>query len=169
MARRKPQIARKPRRSPRRAKPSREELAPGENLCDYCSAKCCRYFALSIEKPTNREAFDYLRWYLMHERAAVFVEDGAWYLLVHTPCKNLQADNRCSIYEKRPRICRQYSTTKCEYEDSWVYEQYFETPEQIEEYAEAVLPPPKGRGIRSAKPVETRGRCSKLPLVRTVV
>ncbi|HEX5106371.1 MAG TPA: hypothetical protein VFV87_21275, partial [Pirellulaceae bacterium] len=46
------------------------------------------------------------------------------------------------------------------YEDEWTYEQYFETPEQLEEYMEAVLPPDKGRGIRSPKP-------AGLPLLRT--
>lgn len=167
MARRKPPTTRKPRRSERPGKPHREDLAPGEVLCDYCTAKCCRYFALNIEKPTNWREFDYLRWYLMHERVAVFVEDGAWYLLVHTPCKHLQADNRCGIYQQRPRICRQYSTAKCEYEDRWVYEQYFETAEQIEQYAEAVLPPRRGRGIRSPKPANNSSQ-GGLPVLKVV-
>ena len=32
-------------------KPSRDQLKPNEVLCDYCVAKCCRYFALPIETP----------------------------------------------------------------------------------------------------------------------
>jgi len=157
MAKRKSRMAKKIRRHAKRTKPTREQLAPGENLCDYCTAKCCRYFALAIDKPTTRREFDYLRWYLLHERAAIFVEDGSWYLLVHSPCKHLMPDNRCAIYEERPYICRQYSTRRCEYEDTWVYEQYFETPEQIEQYAEAVLQR-KGRSIRSPRPARAKGR-----------
>lgn len=125
-------------KSPKK-RPTREELKPKEVLCSYCEAKCCRYFALPIEKPTTWKQFDEIRWFLMHEHATVFVDNKDWYLLVHTPCRHLLKDSRCGIYEKRPSICREYSTKKCEYDDLWVYDQYFELPEQIEEYAEAVL------------------------------
>ena len=78
----------------------------------------------------------------------MFREDGTWYLLVQTPCRHLGPDHRCTIYESRPQICRSYSTTDCEYRDDWVYDQYWETPEQVEEYAEAVLGPRRGRSNR---------------------
>jgi Fe-S-cluster containining protein len=135
-----------------RIKPRREDLRPGESLCDHCSAKCCKYFALPIDTPTDRQDFDYIRWYLLHDRATVFVDDGTWYLLVHTRCRHLQSDNRCGIYETRPQICRDYSADNCEYEDDWTYQQYFETPEQVEEYMELVLPKRRGESIRSPKP-----------------
>ena len=120
-----------------RSKPRRDDLKPGENLCDHCTAKCCRYFALPIDTPEDWRDFEYIRWYLLHDRATVFVDDGDWYLMVHTTCKHLLDDHRCGIYHTRPQICREYSTDNCEYEDEWTYEQYFETPEQIYEYAEA--------------------------------
>jgi Fe-S-cluster containining protein len=129
----------------------REKLQPHECLCDYCSAKCCRYFALPIDTPRTHSDFDSLRWYLLHDRASLFVEEGTWYLLVQTACRHLQPDNRCGIYETRPRICRDYSTKNCEYEDDWVYDRYFEAPEQVEEYVEAILPRGK-RSIRSQRP-----------------
>ena len=140
-------------------KPSREDLAPGVCLCSHCPAKCCRYFALPIETPTEWEDFEYIRWFLFHERAAVFTEKGDWYLLVHTKCKHLRDDNLCAIYDDRPQICRDYSTVDCEFEDDWVYDHYFETSEQVVEYAEAVLGPrrreeegrgEKGEGRRAA-------------------
>jgi len=131
-------------------KPDRKDLKPDEVLCDYCTAKCCRYFALPIEEPTDFQDFEFIRWYLLHGRASVFTEDDDWYLLVHTVCKHLGEDNLCGIYETRPQICRDYSTKNCEYEDNWTYDRYFETPEQVHEYAEAVLP--KGKDIRSRKP-----------------
>ena len=135
-----------------RTKPKAEDLKAGEVLCDYCTAKCCKYFALPIETPSNRKDFDYIRWYLLHDRASVFIEDDDWYLLVHTECKHLQSNNLCGIYETRPQICRDYSTKNCEYEDEWTYDHYFETPEQVYEYMEAVLPPPRGGSIRSPRP-----------------
>jgi Fe-S-cluster containining protein len=136
----------------RRQTLSREQLKPGEVLCDHCVAKCCRYFALAIETPEKRKDFDFIRWYLLHEHATVFTEDETWYLLVHTQCRHLRADHRCGIYMTRPEICREYSTENCEYEDDWVYERYFETPEQVEEYVEAVLPRRANRSIRSPQP-----------------
>jgi Fe-S-cluster containining protein len=142
-------------------KPHREELGPGETLCDYCAGKCCRYFALPIETPTAWKDFEYLRWYLLHDRATLFIEEGDWYLLVHNRCKMLRDDNLCAAYETRPQICRDYTTRRCEYEDDWVYDHYFETPEQVEEYAEAVLPPRKGRGIRSPRPSPPKVLCEQ--------
>ena len=133
-------------------KPSREDLGPDENLCDYCTAKCCHYFALPIDTPEEWEDFEFIRWYLLHDRASVFVEEEDWYLLVHTVCKHLQNDHRCGIYETRPQICRDYSTKNCEYEDEWTYDQYFETPEQVYEYAETILGPLRGKSIRGRKP-----------------
>ena len=133
-------------------KPRREELQPGDILCQYCTAKCCRYFALSIETPETREDFEYIRWYLLHDRATVFTEGETWYLLVQTTCKHLQPDNRCAIYDTRPNVCREYSIKDCEYEDDWTYERYFETPEQIEEYADAILMREDCQSIRSPQP-----------------
>lgn len=132
--------------------PTREQLKPGEFLCDHCTAKCCKYFALPMDKPETFKDFEYMRWFLLHDRAAVFTEDDTWYILVHTTCKHLLPDNRCGIYETRPQICREYSTDNCEYDDDWVYDRYFETAEQVEEYMDAVLPKKKGESIRSRKP-----------------
>ena len=136
----------------KRTKPDREDLKPGEVLCDYCTAKCCRYFALPIETPEDFEDFEYLRWYLLHGYASVFTEEDTWYLLVHTPCKHLGENNLCGIYETRPRICRDYSTRECEYEDMWTYDRYFETAEQVEEYSNAMFCEPGEPGFRSRRP-----------------
>lgn len=132
-------------------KMKRENLPEGKSLCDYCTAKCCKYFALPIETPTERQDYDFIRWFLLHEHATVFTEDGTWYILVHTQCKHLRPDNLCGIYETRPQICRDYTTDNCEYDDDWVYDQYFETPEQVAEYTEAVMGNPDGL-FRSPKP-----------------
>jgi Fe-S-cluster containining protein len=133
-------------------KPRREDLAAGTNLCDYCTAKCCRYFALPIETPETRKDFEFIRWYLLHDRATVFTEDDDWYLLVHTTCRHLQDDQRCGIYETRPPICREYSTKDCEYDDEWTYDRYFERAEQVAEYIEAVFPLKRGKNRRSPQP-----------------
>ena len=60
--------------SRRRTKPPREELGKGLNLCEYCTAKCCRYFTFPLEKPTTRQEFDALRWSLLHEYATALLK-----------------------------------------------------------------------------------------------
>jgi Fe-S-cluster containining protein len=147
------------RSKPGRAKPSREDLQPGESLCDHCVAKCCRYFALPLDTPTRRKDFDTFRWFLLHELTSIFVEKGTWYLQVHTECRHLLPDNRCGIYETRPQICRDHSTVDCEYDDDWTYDLFFETPDQLAEYVEVRFPPRRG-SIRSPRP--------GLPVLRTM-
>ncbi len=111
-----------------------------ECLCDRCTALCCRYFALEIDEPDSPEEFDDIRWYLAHENVHIFVEDDQWYLSVQTRCQYLQDDNKCGIYEDRPKICRQYSTDNCDYHTGqYDFQQYFTKPEQLEAYAQSVL------------------------------
>jgi Fe-S-cluster containining protein len=136
---------------------TRDDLKPGECLCDHCVGKCCRYFSLPIDTPTTWDDYDSIRWYLAHGRTLVYVEKGTWYLVVMTRCKYLTADDRCRIYLSRPKICREYTTDECEYDDDWTFEKVFETAEQIWEYAEAVLPPRRRRKAAGGLPVVTIG------------
>lgn len=94
---------------------------------------------------------------MMHGDVSVFVDEGTWYLMIHADCKHLLEDHRCGAYETRPQICRSYTTDDCEYDNDATYEKLFETPEQIWEYAEAVLPVK-----RSRKPADKR---VQLPVV----
>jgi Fe-S-cluster containining protein len=142
-----------------RPKRRRDELKPGECLCDYCTGRCCRYFSLPIDNPKSWNDFDSIRWYLAHGRTMIYVDKGQWYLLVMTRCRYLTEDDRCRIYLNRPRVCREYTTDACEYDDDSTFDKLFETPEQIWEYAEAVLPP--RRKPRSLAP-------ASLPVVTVV-
>ena len=119
-------------------------------LCEHCTGVCCRYIALPIDKPRTREDFDDIRWYLLHENIAVFVEDGDWYINIPTTCRHLQPDNRCGIYQTRPRICRDYSTDGCDYHSGdygWQY--HFTCPEHLDEYVRTVHRFPRRR-VRGA-------------------
>jgi Fe-S-cluster containining protein len=112
----------------------------GSCLCEKCAALCCRYFVLEIDKPETRRQFDDVRWYLVHENTFVFIEKRKWYLGVYARCKHLQQDNRCGIYEKRPRICRDYSTENCDYHGGdYDWEILFSSAEQLERYADQWL------------------------------
>ena len=104
--------------------------------CEKCTGMCCRYFALPIETPENKDDFDDIRWYLCHKDVTVFVEDGEWYINIKNKCKHLSDhDNRCKIYTKRPNICRGYRHDDCDYvEGEYNYELHFTNDKQMDEY-----------------------------------
>jgi len=104
--------------------------------CDKCTGLCCRYFALPIETPETREDYDDIRWYLCHKDITVFVEDGDWYINIRNKCRHLsEKDHRCRIYDKRPRVCRQYRHRNCDYvEGEYDYELRFTSDKQMQEY-----------------------------------
>jgi hypothetical protein len=104
--------------------------------CHLCTARCCKYFALEIDKPTSLSEYDQIRWFLMHEGIAVWVQDGDWYLEVRTVCRHLQPDNSCGIYEKRPQTCKDYGMPEegpCEFfTDHLKYDHYWDSDEAFE-------------------------------------
>jgi Fe-S-cluster containining protein len=110
------------------------------NLCDQCAALCCRYVALPIDNPEDVRDYDNVRWYLMHENIHVFVEKKQWYIGFATKCKHLQPDNRCGVYETRPRICRDYTTDNCDWHGgTYEYDHLFTSAEQLRVFAENEL------------------------------
>ena len=119
----------------------REDVSADDCLCNHCTAKCCRYFALPIDDADgSRRTSSYIRWYPAARSgdacSSRTVRGTCWCTPSASTCAD---DNLCGIYETRPQICRDYTTDKCEYEDDWVYDHYLERPEQVREYAEAVL------------------------------
>ena len=106
---------------------------------------CCRYFALEIDEPEGRDDFENIRWYLAHEGTLIFVDDGDWYLQIDNHCKFLDEDDRCTIYEKRPEICREYGNGAdgewhCEHAvPDQKHDLELRSMEEVEQYAEKVL------------------------------
>ncbi len=105
-------------------------------ICDKCTGLCCRYFALPIETPEDREDYDDIRWYLCHENISVFVEDDDWYINMDNKCRHLsEKDFQCDVYSKRPKICRKYTMKDCDYvPGEYDYELHFTDDKQMEEY-----------------------------------
>ncbi|MBL8879021.1 MAG: YkgJ family cysteine cluster protein [Phycisphaerales bacterium] len=121
-------------------------------LCEHCTAVCCRYIALPIDKPMTTKDFDDVRWYLLHEGVMVFVEDGDWYISVATSCRHLRADHMCGIYETRPRICRDYTTENCDYHSgdyNWQF--HFSCPEHLDEYLRMHPPLSARKGAKTKR------------------
>ena len=112
-----------------------QELRLSEVLCHKCSGLCCRYLALPIDKPTNKGDFDDIRWFLAHKGISVFVDEGDWYINIDNPCRHLTRNNRCAIYEHRPRICRGYEHKSCDFQSNkYDYELYLTSMEDLDRY-----------------------------------
>ncbi|MFO0839514.1 MAG: YkgJ family cysteine cluster protein [Phycisphaerae bacterium] len=136
-------------------------------LCEHCTGLCCRYIALPLDPPETARDFDDIRWYLLHEGIAVFVEDGDWYLAVYATCRHLQADNRCGIYATRPRICREYTTDNCDYHSGdYNWEHHFACPQHLDEYLIAHPPRVRRKKRRSGRMTRSSRARTRLGLRR---
>ena len=138
-------------------------MAKKKSLCDKCNGLCCRYMALPIETPEDREDYDDIRWYLCHNDVTVFVEDGDWYINVKNKCKYLAEDDyRCLIYDKRPKICRGYRHNDCELTDGeYDYELHFTTAEQMAEYVKIKFDNNKNEKLKGSKKKKKKSKKSK--------
>lgn len=85
--------------------------------CTSC-AQCCTYVGISIDGPSRpRWATDIL-WHLYHEKTYIYLDgNGEWSMHFESRCRNLGADNRCTIYAERPHICRAHDNRTCEVND----------------------------------------------------
>ena len=114
--------------------------AEREYPCARCGAVCCKHVALEIDKPTDKQDYDYIRWYLLHGKVEVFTDQGKWYIKFETTCEKLLPNGRCGIYETRPSICRDYPPTdrECEFEgvEPW-YDLRFTNVGEFEKYMDA--------------------------------
>ena len=126
-------------------------------LCEQCAALCCRYFALPIDNPKSARQYDDIRWYLCHENVVVFIEEKQWYLGIMSRCKHLQPDNRCGIYETRPKVCREYTTDNCDYHGGeYNFEKLFTSAEQLQAYAKEKLKRRRARARRKRERLATK-------------
>lgn len=85
-----------------------------KNQCKSC-ARCCNYVCVEIDAPRRRSDFEEIAWLLAHRGVCIRVEKRSWYVLVDTPCRYLNKQKRCKIYEGRPTICKRYSPGTCDY------------------------------------------------------
>jgi len=125
--------------------------------------------AVPLDPPRRARDYDDIRWYLMHESILIFVEEGDWYIQFSTRCRNLGADNRCTIYDVRPDICRDYEPGNCDYVGgTYGYDHLFTHPRQVEEYYEQRTGK-KLRPLQDLSPVSSSKKRSGAKRKSTVV
>jgi hypothetical protein len=104
------------------------------SLCKNCD-HCCRYIALEIDKPTTKAEKENIIWFLLHKNISVYIgHDNHWYVEFQTPCKALH-EGRCSVYNDRPSMCREYNQDSCtKYINEPAEKIIFTSPEQFKKY-----------------------------------
>lgn len=112
-----------------------------DKSCKGCDSMCCKYVVTEIDVPENKEDFENIKWFVCHKDVYVFVDDeDKWYLEFITPCEYLDIDGWCKIYEKRPKICREYDHEECLFHNENYEEKYrFEKISDVENYLKNVF------------------------------
>ncbi len=87
----------------------------GEEQCFHCTALCCRYVNIEIEPPEDEVDLDNMRWYLIHDKVSILVDEKTWMVKFDTDCQYLGADHSCGIYHTRPQACQDFEVDSCDY------------------------------------------------------
>lgn len=120
-------------------KPSRKERKKGKaeiEHCFDCNQICCRTAVIEVDPPKTLRDHSDLLFYLYHfDTEVVIAKSGGkkeWYVEFMSPCRNL-VDGRCTIYEHRPLVCREYDMTDCEHNNKKRFT-YLRSPDEFFKY-----------------------------------
>ena len=105
-----------------------------KKLCKGCSI-CCGYVTVEFDTPETKEDYEDILWMLIHENVSVFIDDDGWNVEFKTNCKHLAKEGLCSIYNKRPSICKKYNQDECiKHGEGEFYNYRFECEEDLFKY-----------------------------------
>lgn len=112
------------------------DIKPSYSKCRDCTGKCCRYILVDIPTPRSRLDYNNYGWYLAHEKTAIYIDEGKWYLAVFNNCRYLNDKNQCDIYDRRYQACIDHSEANCEFDGDNVADVIFRDPNELMQYAE---------------------------------
>ena len=117
-------------------------------VCEECHALCCSYVMFEIDEPDSIEEFENIRWYVAHENISVVFDDGEWMLYIKNKCSYIDENHRCSIYDKRPELCRKYDHKDCDMVADDCFDLHFETIKDVDDYVVEMFPPKKKKSAK---------------------
>jgi len=107
--------------------------------CEQCG-KCCRYVFIDLDEPEEKVDWEEMRWFLTHKKVKIYKDEDGWGVEFITDCKYL-INNKCSIYEKRPDVCRDHIPGECDNEEgTFDYELIFDNVEDFDKWLEKNKP-----------------------------
>ncbi|MDD4250883.1 MAG: YkgJ family cysteine cluster protein [Candidatus ainarchaeum sp.] len=90
------------------------KISQNEISCKTCLADCCKEVAVSINTPKTKKDWDEIKWLVLHKNVQVYKDfENDWLVEFFTPCEKLSKTNKCTIYKKRPLICKEHQSKNC--------------------------------------------------------
>lgn len=109
----------------------------GKNPCSSCiPAKCCMYFSIEIDRPESISDFEDILWIIAHEDVEIYTYRRRWFAMVRNPCRFYDPSRGCSIYESRPRICRNHKKGECELNGPYDFDLHFRSYDEFARFVE---------------------------------
>jgi Fe-S-cluster containining protein len=119
--------------SPRQRVAKQKSRNKKDHPCKACKARCCRDLTFSITSPKCRHDIETLKWYLHFDTVQIYIRNRRWNMLIQGKCIYLSKKNLCTIYDKRPKICRAHRPDACEMIGQW-YDALLSSPNDLEAY-----------------------------------
>ncbi len=83
--------------------------------CEKCRDKCCEEIAVHIATPSSADDFRNIRWFLYHPGVSIEVDkNGCWWTKFDSACSKLDKHGKCTIYPKRPPVCKNLMVENCD-------------------------------------------------------
>ena len=73
------------------------------SLCDTCGGSCCKFLII----PLPSWDADVVEWFSYHGKIILLSGIPRW-IRLDVRCDKLGPDNRCTIYDQRPEVCRRF-------------------------------------------------------------
>jgi len=102
-------------------------------VCHDCGAKCCHDLVQPIDMPQTPDEVEELKWDLRYDTIRAFIRSHRWYRIVSGRCQYLDDNDRCTIYARRPRRCREMKPIDCE-QTGRFWDTMIATPEELDAY-----------------------------------
>ena len=117
----------------KKSRGAKRSSAPPTTLseCNKCPAKCCHDLVQPIDKPKNEEDIFELKWELQYDTIRVYIRSHRWYRIIAGRCQYLNDHDRCTIYERRPKRCRELGPPECEACGDF-FDVMISTPQELE-------------------------------------
>lgn len=122
-----------------------------KNPCGTCNGACCRYVSVHIDTPNSLDDFDEVKWFVSHRNIVVYKDcEDDWLVEFNTRCKFLNKNNRCTDYENRTDVCRDYGPDDCTKTSTADAKIVFRKPSDVERHTARRWPKKKKKRKTSA-------------------
>lgn len=81
--------------------------------CTTCQGKCCESILIKIDTPESLDDIYDFKWYIYHDMEIQKDNDGLWYVHIIRPCTKLDKNGKCTVYQHRPPLCKDYHPDEC--------------------------------------------------------